>query len=54
MALWRYTLERADGSRVENVLAAGNLTAAKERAERNAQAQGARVVEGPELAAGGR
>lgn len=47
MALWRYTMERADGSREENVLAAGNLTAARERAARNAAAKGARVVEGP-------
>jgi len=29
------------------VLAAGNLTAARERAQRNAAARGARIVEGP-------
>lgn len=50
MALWRYTMLLPDGSRESNVLAAGNRTAAVERAERNAQARGARVVEGPDLA----
>ena len=49
MALWRYAMEREDGSVEENVLAAGNLSAAKERAERNAAAKGARLVSGPEL-----
>lgn len=49
MALWRYVMEREDGTREPNVLAAGNLAAARERAERNAAAKGARVVEGPEL-----
>lgn len=49
MALWRYAMERPDGSREENVLAAGNLEAARERAGRNAAAKGARVVEGPQL-----
>lgn len=49
MALWRYTMLRSDGSREENVLAAGNLSAARERAERNAAAKGATLVEGPEL-----
>ena len=47
MALWRYAMELPDGKREENVLAAGNLTAARERAERNAAARGARVVDGP-------
>lgn len=49
MALWRYTLEHPDGRRESNLLAAGNLTAARERALRNAGAVGARLVEGPEL-----
>lgn len=49
MALWRYTMLLPDGSRETNVLAAGNRTAAVERAERNAGARGARVVEGPTL-----
>jgi hypothetical protein len=40
-------MELPDGTREPNVLAAGNLTAAKLRAERNAGARGARVVEGP-------
>jgi hypothetical protein len=47
MALWRYVMELSDGTRESNVLAAGNLTAAQARAERNATARGARVVEGP-------
>lgn len=49
MALWRYVMERPDGTRENNVLAAGNGEAAKERAERNAAAKGARLVEGPVL-----
>ena len=49
MALWRYVMERPDGSRESNVLAAGNREAAVERAERNAGARGARVVEGPDV-----
>ena len=49
MALWRYVMEHADGSREANVLAAGNRTAAQERAQRNADARGARVVDGPDL-----
>lgn len=49
MALWRYVVERADGERESNVLAAGNLTAARERAERNARARGGRIVDGPTL-----
>lgn len=49
MALWRYTVEHEDGRRDSNVLAAGNGTAARERAERNARAVGARLVEGPTL-----
>ena len=47
MALWRYVMESPDGARESNVLAAGNFTAARERAERNAKARGARIVEGP-------
>lgn len=50
MALWRYTMEHPDGRREENVLAAGNATAARERAERNAAARGARLVAGPDVA----
>lgn len=50
MALWRYAMRLPDGSREENLLAAGNRTAALERAERNARARGATLVEGPELA----
>lgn len=50
MALWRYVLELPDGSRQENLLAAGNKTAAAQRAQRNADARGARVVEGPDVA----
>ena len=49
MALWRYTMELPDGERESNVLAAGNLTAAKQRAERNAAARGARLVDGPSV-----
>ncbi|HEX2021969.1 MAG TPA: hypothetical protein VHH36_04605 [Candidatus Thermoplasmatota archaeon] len=49
MALWRYVIEHADGRRESNVLAAGNLTAAQERALRNAGAHGARLVDGPAL-----
>lgn len=49
MALWRYAMQREDGTREENVLAAGNLEAARERAERNAAAKGARLVDGPTL-----
>jgi hypothetical protein len=40
-------MEYESGERESNVLAAGNLTAAKERALRNATAKGARLVEGP-------
>lgn len=50
MALWRYVMEYPDGTREPNVLAAGNLVAARERAERNAAAKSARLVEGPALA----
>lgn len=50
MALWRYRMEYPDGTRESNVLAAGNRTAALERAQRNAEAKGARLVEGPDLA----
>lgn len=49
MALWRYVMELPDGSRESNLLAAGNRTGAVARAERNAAARGARVVEGPEV-----
>ena len=49
MALWRYAMSWPDGRREENVLAAGNLTAAAERAARNARAKGAVVVDGPTL-----
>jgi len=47
MALWRYAMRLADGTREENILAAGNRTAAMERAERNAKAKGATLVEEP-------
>ena len=49
MALWRYVMEHEDGRREANVLAAGNRSAAVERAARNADARSARVVEGPDL-----
>lgn len=49
MALWRYAMSLPDGTREENVLAAGNRTAALARAERNAAARGARIVDGPSL-----
>lgn len=49
MALWRYVMESPDGSRESNVLAAGNREAALARAERNAAARGALLVEGPTL-----
>lgn len=49
MALWRYTMETPDGQRESNVLAAGNRDAALARAERNAAARGATLVEGPTL-----
>ena len=49
MALWRYVMEHENGRREENVLAAGNRSAAVERAARNAEARGARVVEGPDM-----
>lgn len=38
-----------DGTREENLLAAGNRTAAAERAEWNARARGATVIEGPDV-----
>lgn len=47
MALWRYTMRLPDGLVEENVLAAGNLNAARERALRNAAAKGATLVDGP-------
>lgn len=49
MALWRYVMEHADGRTETNVLAAGNRVAALERAQRNAAARGARVIEGPDV-----
>ncbi|HUR69039.1 MAG TPA: hypothetical protein VM370_07305 [Candidatus Thermoplasmatota archaeon] len=49
MALWKYALRHADGSREENLLAAGNRTAALERAQRNAAAKGATLIEEPTL-----
>ena len=49
MALWRYTMRHADGHEETNVIAAGNGEAAQARAERNAAAKGARLVEGPTL-----
>lgn len=49
MALWRYTVEHEDGRRETNILAAGNGQAARERAQRNAQAQNARLVDEPEV-----
>jgi len=49
MALWRYAMTLPDGQREENILAAGNLTAARERAKRNAAAKGATLVEGPSV-----
>lgn len=54
MALWRYAMRWPDGRREENVLAAGNRSAALERAARNANAKGAEVVGGPELVDGAR
>lgn len=49
MALWRYTLQLADGTEETNLLAAGNGVAARERALRNAAARGAKLVEGPHV-----
>lgn len=49
MALWRYAMQLPDGTREENLLAAGNRTAALERAERNARARGAALVAGPDV-----
>ena len=49
MALWRYAMRLPDGRTEENVLAAGNHSAARERAERNAAARGATLVAGPDL-----
>ena len=49
MALWRYTIERADGTRETSLLGAGNREAALERALRNAAAKGATLIEGPDL-----
>lgn len=49
MALWRYAMQLPDGTREENLLAAGNRTAALERAERNARARGATLVAGPDV-----
>ncbi|HVM44987.1 MAG TPA: hypothetical protein VM582_03540 [Candidatus Thermoplasmatota archaeon] len=54
MALWRYAMRLPDGTREENVLAAGNRSAALERAERNAKARGATLVEEPALVDGTR
>lgn len=50
MALWRYTIRLPDGREESNVLAAGNAVAARERAQRNAAARQAALVEGPTLA----
>lgn len=50
MALWRYTMRLPDGREESNVLAAGNGVAARERAERNAAARNAELVDGPTLA----
>ena len=50
MALWRYRMRLADGREETNVLAAGNGVAARERAERNAAARGATILDGPTLA----
>lgn len=47
MALWRYAMRLPDGTREENVLAAGNGTAARERALRNAAAKQAVLIEEP-------
>lgn len=49
MALWRYAMRLPDGTREENVLAAGNRAAAAERAERNARARGATLIDGPDV-----
>lgn len=49
MALWRYVMRTPEGALEANVLAAGNREAALARAERNAAARGASVVEGPTL-----
>lgn len=50
MALWQYRMRLADGSEETNVLAAGNGVAARERAERNAAARGATLIDEPTLA----
>lgn len=47
MALWRYRMRLADGTEETNLLAAGNGVAARERAQRNAAARGAELVDGP-------
>lgn len=47
MALWRYRMRLADGTEETNLLAAGNGVAARERAQRNAHARGAELIEGP-------
>lgn len=49
MALWRYVMQTPEGARETNVLAAGNREAALARAERNAAARGATLLEGPTL-----
>lgn len=49
MALWRVVYEDPDGSRREQLVAAGNRRAAEERATRFAANVGARVVEGPDV-----
>lgn len=49
MALWRYVMLLPNGTRETNILAAGNLAAARERAQRNAAARGATLIEGPAL-----
>lgn len=49
MALWRVVYQDPDGSRREQLVAAGNRVAAEQRALRFAENVGARVVEGPEV-----
>ncbi|MHB8605169.1 MAG: hypothetical protein ACYDCK_07900 [Thermoplasmatota archaeon] len=50
MALWRYVLEFPDGRRETRMLAAGNLDAAKKRAERFARGNDARLAGEPVVA----
>lgn len=49
MALWRVVYEDPDGSRREQLVAAGNRVAAERRAAAFAANVGARIVEGPDV-----